>query len=62
MILRLIGSILAGWMCVITCLAASVYASFNMNVYKIITGILRTLLSPFGIPVPRSKTLETILR
>lgn len=60
--LKLIGSILMGWMCIIGCLTASVWASFNLNLYKIITGILRAVLRPFGIPVPRSKALEKILR
>ena len=60
--LKLIGSVLLGWICLIGCLAASVWASFNLNLYKIVTGILRTVLQPFGINVPRSEALEKILR
>jgi hypothetical protein len=62
MILQLIGSILMGWICLIGCCAGSVYASFNYNLFKIVTGALRSLMAPFGIKVPRSTTLEKILR
>ena len=51
-----------GWICLIGCCAGSVYASFNYNLFKIVTGALRSLMAPFGIKVPRSTTLEKILR
>ena len=64
--LPLISSILMGWICLIGCCAGSIWASFNMNVFKIVTGFLREILAalpkPFTFDLPRSVALEEILR